>query len=48
MAGQIINHITSNLVVMGLYYDAEPVMISNRLQNFNGQVWADHDWDHTN
>ncbi len=31
--GQIVNHISDRLVIMPQFYDAEPVMISNRLQN---------------
>jgi peptide/nickel transport system substrate-binding protein len=45
VAGQIINHLTSRVVIMGLYYDVEPAMVSNRLVNFNGYVFDAHKWD---
>lgn len=45
VAGQIINHLTSRVVMLGLYYDVEPAMVSNRLKNFNGYVFDAHKWD---
>ena len=44
-------HMTSNLVVMPLFHDSEPVMISNRVANATGrrgnalQTWNAHLWD---
>ena len=45
LAGQVVNHITANVAQMGLYYDAEPAMVSNRLRNFTGYVWKPQEWD---
>lgn len=45
VAGQIIHHLTSRVVMLGLYYDVEPAMVSNRLKNFNGYVFDAHKWD---
>jgi ABC-type transport system substrate-binding protein len=45
LVGQIVQHITANVVQLGLYYDAEPAFVSNRLRNFNGYVWRPQDWD---
>jgi peptide/nickel transport system substrate-binding protein len=45
LAGQIINHLTSRVVMLGLYYDVEPAMVSNRLRGFNGYVFDAHKWD---
>lgn len=45
LAGQIVNHITANVAQLGLYYDAEPAMVSNRLRNFTGYVWQPQEWD---
>jgi ABC-type transport system substrate-binding protein len=45
IAGQMIRHITESLVILGLYFDTEPTMVSNRLRNFNGEVWNAHEWD---
>lgn len=45
LAGQIVNHLTSRVVMLGLYYDVEPAMVSNRLKGFNGYVFDAHKWD---
>jgi ABC-type transport system substrate-binding protein len=47
VAGQVVNHLTANVVQMGLYYDAEPSLVSHRLKNFNGYVWKAHEWELT-
>jgi len=50
--GQIIHHISDRLNVMGLFYDTQPVLIANRLQNVNtargpgsSLTWNAHLWD---
>lgn len=48
VAGQILQHMTTRVVQMGLYYDVEPAMVSNRLKNFNGYVFDAHQWDVVN
>ncbi len=54
VAGQILNHITSQLVVLPLFYDMEVSLISDRLQNATpltqggtSQVWNGQEWDVT-
>jgi len=50
--GDIVHHMTDQLTVMGLWYNTEPVMISNRLAGITvrdvGQTteaWNAHLWD---
>ncbi len=50
--GDVIHHMTDQLTIMGLWYNTEPVMISNRLVNITvrdvGQTteaWNAHLWD---
>jgi peptide/nickel transport system substrate-binding protein len=50
--GQIVHHISDQLPVMGLFYDGQPVLISNRLLNVGPgpgeqttQTWNAHEWD---
>jgi peptide/nickel transport system substrate-binding protein len=45
IAGQVVNHLTANVAQMGLYFDAEPAMVSNRLKGFDGYVWESHKWE---
>ena len=51
IVGQILNHMTDRLVVMGLFYDAEPIVMSKRLRNVSGvpvsskHTWNAHEWD---
>lgn len=48
---QIIRHMTENVIVMPLFHDSEPVLISERLTNAAGrrgmavQTWNVHEWD---
>jgi peptide/nickel transport system substrate-binding protein len=47
---QIVHHMTDQVVWMGLFYDVEPTMISNRVQNVtarkesSSQAWNAQDW----
>jgi len=44
--GQILNHMTTQLNVMGLFYDTKTVMASNRVGNVFAQntPWNAHEW----
>lgn len=52
---QIINHMTDQLNIMGLFYDTEVVAYSNRLRNISptakeagsATTWNAHQWDKT-
>ncbi|HZT05988.1 MAG TPA: peptide ABC transporter substrate-binding protein [Chloroflexota bacterium] len=49
--GQIVKHVSENLVILPIFYDAAPTLISNRLVNVgaggsNGtQAWNAYEWD---
>lgn len=50
--GQIMHHTTENLILMGLFYDVEPMAVSSRLANVEGRkaelssaVWNVQEWD---
>lgn len=50
--GRIVNHTTDNLIVMGLFYDVEPMAVANRLSGvemrkaeLSSPVWNVHLWD---
>jgi len=49
--GQVIRHMTDQLVVVPLIHDAEPALVGNRLVNVNPkkgdslQPWNVHEWD---
>jgi peptide/nickel transport system substrate-binding protein len=51
VAGQIIHHMTDQVVALGLYFDTEPTAIANRLVNVSArnqqstQAWNAHEWD---
>jgi hypothetical protein len=51
LLGQIIHHMTDQLVVIPLFHDAEPVLVSNRLINIGAkrgdslQGWNSQEWD---
>ena len=51
IVGEILNHMTDRLVVMGLFYDAEPIVMSKRLRNVSAvpvssrHTWNAHEWD---
>jgi peptide/nickel transport system substrate-binding protein len=48
---RVINHMTDQLVQMGLFYNGAAVMVSNRLQNvqtgyaLSTGAWNSHEWD---
>lgn len=50
--GQIIYHIADQLILFGLFYDTQPVLIANRLRNVtvakgpgSSLTWNAHEWD---
>jgi ABC-type transport system substrate-binding protein len=49
--GQIAHHMTDQLIMMGLFYDATPAMISSRMQHVSlagnslDLTWNAHEWD---
>jgi peptide/nickel transport system substrate-binding protein len=47
VVGEIVNHMTDQVIVLGIYWALDPVMIANRLQNISGQSssWNAHEWD---
>jgi peptide/nickel transport system substrate-binding protein len=51
VAGQILHHMTDQVIALGLYFDTEPTAIANRLVNVNArnqqstQAWNAHEWD---
>ena len=52
LLGDIINHMTEQVTIMGLWYNTEPVMIGNRLVNVTvrdvgptSEAWNAHEWD---
>jgi hypothetical protein len=44
--GQVVHHISDQLVVMGMIYDVAPVLISNQLENAStpNPTWNLHQW----
>src|SRR5207248_8549018 len=46
LAGRIVEHLTSQVVPLGLFYDAAPVVIGNRLSNVVPRQtgWNAHEW----
>jgi peptide/nickel transport system substrate-binding protein len=52
LLGNIIYHMTDQLVIMGLFYNTEPVMVGNRLRNVTTkqvggttEAWNAHEWE---
>ncbi len=50
--GQIVHHTTEHLIVMGLFYDVEPMVVADRLTNvemrkaeLSSPVFNVHEWD---
>ena len=42
---QIVHYMTDQVIILGMFYDAAPAMIANRLQAPNGDVYNVHEWD---
>jgi peptide/nickel transport system substrate-binding protein len=43
---QVIRHMTDQLSIMTLYYNASPTMVSNRIQNAGADpTWNAHEWE---
>jgi len=51
LLGQIVHEYTDQLILLSLYHEPEPVLISNRMMNASGrkgisiQTWNAYDWD---
>ena len=51
VGGRIVQHMTDQVVWMGLFYRTEPTLYSKRVQNFTAgpqgytQAWNAHLWD---
>jgi len=49
--GGILRHMTDQVTMMGLFYNMEATMVSNRIENLHGthqaatQAWNAHEWD---
>lgn len=44
--GQIIHHVTDQLVLLPFFYEASPLMIGNRMKNVTiVPTWNPHEWD---
>ncbi|MPZ15561.1 MAG: hypothetical protein GEU73_14265 [Chloroflexi bacterium] len=45
--GQIVRHMTENLNVIGLVFNPDPILVSNRVQNVpvRRPTWNTHEWD---
>jgi hypothetical protein len=49
--GEVLHHITDQLVWMGLYHEVNPSMLGDRLANIGPRVveatqaWNGHEWD---
>jgi ABC-type oligopeptide transport system substrate-binding subunit len=51
LLGDMVHHATDQLLLLSLFHEPEPVLISNRLVNVGGsrgmniQAWNAHEWD---
>jgi peptide/nickel transport system substrate-binding protein len=46
LLGQLVRIQTENLLVMGLFYSADAILMANRLQNAPaGSAWNSHEWE---
>jgi hypothetical protein len=49
--GQIVRHISDQVVIMGIFYNVSPTLLSTRLINVGAagqgatQAWNAHEWD---
>jgi peptide/nickel transport system substrate-binding protein len=44
--GQLLNHLTDNVVLMSFFYETAPILVSNRLLNITPEPsWNPHEWD---
>ena len=50
--GQVVHHIADRLILMGLFYDTQPLLIASRLHNVTiargpgaSMTWNAHEWD---
>ncbi len=46
LLGQLLNHVTDQVALMSFFYEAGPLMISNRVKNVTSvPTWNGHQWD---
>lgn len=47
MLGQVVNFLSDQLIVMGLFYDLRPTLIGNSVSNMEAlnPAWNAHEWD---
>jgi hypothetical protein len=47
MLRDIVHYMSENLLPMGMFHDARPVLVGNRLRNVTGHYpgWNAHEWD---
>jgi peptide/nickel transport system substrate-binding protein len=44
--GQLLNHMTDNVISMSFFYETAPVLVSNRVRNVTPEPsWNPHEWD---
>ncbi len=42
---QIVHYMTDQVIILGMFYDVGPTMVSNRLDNTDGDVYNVYEWD---
>lgn len=51
IVGQIMHHLTSEVLILGFFYTVEPILVNNRVLNVAGRyprsthAWNAHEWD---
>jgi peptide/nickel transport system substrate-binding protein len=44
--GQLLNHMTDNVIMLSFFYETAPVLVSNRLRNVTAEPsWNPNEWD---
>jgi hypothetical protein len=44
--GQLLNHLTDNVVLLSFFYETAPVLVSNRMRNVTPEPsWNPYEWD---
>jgi peptide/nickel transport system substrate-binding protein len=51
IVGQVMNHVTDQVLILGFFYTIEPILVNNRIVNVMGRyprsshAWNAHQWD---
>jgi ABC-type transport system substrate-binding protein len=51
IVGQVMNHVSDQVLILGFFYTIEPILVNNRMVNVMGRyprsshAWNAHDWD---